>query len=564
MTKNKKSQKLKLGVMVAGVLSLSACASSETTYVAPLSAEDQVVQERAMFSPNRIRADVEFLADDLLRGRDTGSEGYRIAANYVAAEFARLGLKPAGDDGTYFQEVPFKTAHVEENGAAMSVTVGGETRELVLGDDFFMGGSVKNPEGEISGDLIFVGYGVHAPEIGHDDLTGLDLDGKIAVAISGAPASFNTEIRAHHGSTTTKAKALARRGAAGIITFSTRASEERRPFSRLKRFIGFKSYDWVAQQGGTDVGNGLSVAASISHDVARSLFEGAAKDLETVLDEAAAGAPAGFALASGATLKRESTLSDTFESPNVLAVLEGSDPALRDEYVVLSAHLDHIGVNEGADGDDKINNGALDNATGVSILMEVARAYVRNGDMPRRSILFAIVAAEEKGLLGAEYFAHYPTVQKSTMVANVNLDMPLILYDFTDVVAFGAERSSLGPITEQALGKIGVSLSPDPMPEQGIFTRSDHYRFVQQGIPSVFLVTGWGRGVGGKDGGAIFREFLGNTYHSPADDIDQEIDYNAGAKFAHANWLIATAIANDERRPAWNEGDFFGDTFAGK
>lgn len=564
MIKTKKIQKLKTSLLVAGLLSLGACASGDTDNVAPLSAEDQIAQERAMFSPDRIRADVRFLADDLLRGRDTGSEGYRIAANYVAAEFARLGLKPAGDDGTYFQEVPFKTAHVEEGGAAMSITVGGETRELAFGDDFFMGGNVKIPAGEISADLVFVGYGVHAPEIGHDDLADLELGGKIAVAISGAPVSFNTEIRAHHGSSTTKAKALGARGAVGLITFSTRAGEERRPFSRLKRFIGFKSYDWVAPGEGTDAGSGITVAASVNHDVVRSLFEGALSDLDAVLDEAAEGAPKGFALQSTATLKRESTLSDTFESPNVLAVLEGSDPSLRDEYVVLSAHLDHIGVNENADGDDKINNGALDNATGVSILMEVARAYVRNGDMPRRSILFAIVAAEEKGLLGAEYFAHYPTVEKSTMVANVNLDMPLILYDFTDVVAFGAERSSLGPITEDALGKIGVGLSPDPMPEQGIFTRSDHYRFVQQGIPSVFLVTGWGRGVGGKDGGAIFREFLGHTYHSPADDIGQEINYDAGAKFAHANWLIATAIANGERRPTWNEGDFFGDTFAGK
>ena len=468
MTIINKTIGFKATALIAGFLGLSACASSDTSSVAPLSADDQVAQERAMFKPDRIKADVAFLADDLLRGRDTGSEGYRIAANYVAAEFARLGLKPAGDNGTYFQEVPFKTAHVEATDAAMSITVDGEKQQLVVGDDFFMSGSVKNPSGEVSADLVFVGYGVHAPEIGHDDLEGLDLDGKIAVAISGAPAEFNTEIRAHHGSSVTKAKELGARGAVGLLTFSTRAGEERRPFARLKRFIGFKNYDWVAPEAAENSG-GFEVAATISHDVARRLFEGAESSFETILDQAESGSPKGFSLTSTATLKRDSTLSDTFESPNVLAVLEGSDPDLRGEYVVLSAHLDHLGVNENAEGDDKINNGALDNATGVSILMEVARAYVRNGDMPRRSILFAIVAAEEKGLLGAEYFAHYPTVERSTMVANVNLDMPLILYNFTDVVAFGAERSSLGPITEEALGKIGVSLSPDPMPEQGYF-----------------------------------------------------------------------------------------------
>lgn len=545
--------------LITAVALLGGCAVPAGTSV-----EDQVAQERTMFSPDRIRADVTFLADDLLRGRDTGSEGYRIAANYVAAEFARLGLTPAGDDGTYFQEVPFKTAQVDADASTMSVTVGDQTRDLVMGDDFFMSGSVKNPMGEVTADLVFAGYGVHAPEIGHDDLAGLDVEGKIVVALSGAPTSFHTEIRAHHGSATTKGKALRNRGAVGFISFSTLAGEKRRPFSRLKRFIGFKQYDWVVPDADAGGAGSIKASAAISHDVARMLFEGAEMDFDAVLAEAEAGAPKGFALQASASMKRNSTLSETFESPNVLAVLEGSDSTLKGEYVVLSAHLDHIGVNERAEGDDKINNGALDNASGVAILMEVARAYVREGTMPRRSILFAIVAAEEKGLLGAEYFAHYPTLNRSSLVANVNLDMPILLYDFSDVVAFGAERSSLGPVTEQALAKIGVSLSPDPMPQEGIFTRSDHYRFVQQGIPSVFLVTGWGESVDGKDGGAIFREFLGKTYHSPADEIDQDIDFDAGAKFAHANWLIASAIANGDARPSWNEGDFFGDTFAGK
>lgn len=554
-----KSAPFKMIGLLAGMLGLAACAGGGS-----VSVEDQVAQERAMFSPQRLEADVTFLADDLLRGRDTGSEGYRIAANYVAAEFARLGLSPAGENGSFFQEVPFKTAQVNVEEGSMSITVGGETRTLVMGDDFFMSGSVNNPAGEVSADLVFAGYAIHAPELGHDDLDGLDVEGKIVVAISGAPASFNTEIRAHHGSAATKSKALRARGAAGFVSFSTLEAEKRRPFARLKSFVGFKSYDWVVPATDEAGAGSIKVAATISHDIARLLFDGAERSLDEVLEAASGGAPKGFDLMASATMKRSSTLSDTFESPNVLAVLEGTDPVLKDEYVVLSAHLDHIGVSERAQGDDKINNGALDNASGVAILMEVARAYVRSGERPRRSILFAIVAAEEKGLLGAEYFAHYPTREKTSLIANVNLDMPILLYDFSDVVAFGAERSSLGPVTERALAKIGVSLSPDPMPQEGIFTRSDHYRFVQQGIPSVFLVTGWGEGVGGKDGGAIFREFLGKTYHSPADDLSQDIDFDAGAKFAHANWLIASAIANADERPSWNEGDFFGDTFAGK
>lgn len=547
---------LRLGLSAAGLFVLSACADGKAMYMGGSS----VVEVSAeTFSPARIEADVTFLADDLLKGRDTGSDGYRIAANYVAAEYARLGLKPAGTDG-YFQEVPFKTAHINQETASMTiVSANGET-ELSLGDDFYMGGSVKNTSGEAAGNVVFLGYGVHAPELGHDDLKGIDLKGKIALVVSGAPKSFHTEIRAHHGSSTTKLKELLKRGVTGYLSVNSPATEKRRPFSRYKRYLGNKSFDWVAKAGGDETR--IKAAATISNDTAKKLFAGADVSFDAAVSKVTAGEFASVQLPNQVKMKRESILSDTFHSPNVLAVLEGSDPDFKDEYVVISAHLDHIGVNEKAKGDDKINNGALDNAAGVSVMLEVARAYVSASEKPRRSILFAAVAAEEKGLLGAEYFTHYPTVEKEAMVANVNLDMPILLYDFTDVVAFGADRSSLGPVTANAVSKIGVTMSPDPMPQEGIFTRSDHYRFVQQGIPSVFLVTGWAEDTAGKDGGEIFMDFLGKTYHSPADEIDQDIDYDAGAKFAYVNWLITSAIANDDKKPSWNKDDFFGNTFA--
>ncbi|WP_417461395.1 M28 family metallopeptidase [Kordiimonas sp.] len=514
------------------------------------------------FSADRIKADVTFLADDLLRGRDTGSEGYRIAANYVAAEYARLGLKPAGAGGSYFQEVPFRTAKLDQAKASMSLTLGGEEKTLALGDDFFMGGDVRLPSGDETGEIVFAGYGIHAPEIGYDDLEGLDLEGKVVLVLSGGPTSFNTEVRAHHGSSTTKRAELARRGAIGFISFGSLSNEKRRPFERLKKYLTTESFDWVMPETDETPAPAIALSAAVSHDVARQIFEASGKSFDEMLNEAEVGSPAGFNTGVTAHMAFASELSDEFNSPNVLGVLEGSDPVLKNEYVVMSAHLDHIGIAKHPKGDDKINNGAIDNATGVSVMMEVARAYARAGVKPRRSILFAAVVAEEKGLLGAEYFARFPTVEKSAMVANVNLDMPILLYDFSDVVAFGAERSSLGPVTEAALAQINVSLGPDPMPEEGIFTRSDHYRFVQQGIPSVFLVTGWGKTEAGEDGGAIFREFLGKTYHSPHDDLSQEINYDAGAKFAKANWLIVNSIANTDARPGWNEGDFFGDTFA--
>ena len=546
---------MRAGLSALGLLALTACSG--------LDLNRDRADEAPSFSAERIRSDVTFLADDTLKGRDTGSEGYRIAANYVAAEFTRLGLTPAGENGGYMQEVPFQKAKLNQETAAMTLEVGGESKALALGDEFYMGGGVRTPSGDVSGDVVFAGYGIYAPDLDHDDLAGLDLDGKVVLMISGAPKSFHTEIRAHHGSSGTKRKELVKRGAVGTIVISTFAGEKRRPFSRLKRFLDYESFDWVMPDAG-DAAAAISATASVSHDVARQMFAGADRSLDDVLADAAEGAPKGFSLDARVSMKRDSILSDTFSSPNVLAILEGSDPALKDEYVVMSAHLDHIGVNERAKGDDKINNGALDNASGVAVMMEVARAYVRSGKKPRRSIMFAAVVAEEKGLLGAEYFAHYPTVAKDAMVANVNLDMPILLYDFSDVVAFGADRSSLGPVASRAAGKIGVTLSPDPMPDEGIFTRSDHYRFVQQGIPSVFLVTGWGPTADGQDGGAIFREFLGKTYHKPHDSLDQPINYEAGAKFAYVNWLIVNEIANANERPAWNEGDFFGNAFAAK
>jgi len=551
MVKNKNTA-FRISMMVAVAMVMSACTSSGGLGVKAKAK----LPNAATFSPTRIEADIAFLADDLLRGRDTGSEGHRIAAKYVAAEFNRQGLKPAGGTG-YFQEVPMRTASLNMDASSMRIIINGEAQALALGDEFMMYGNVISAEGDVTAPVVYVGYGIHAPNLGHDDLENIDLAGKIALVVSGAPKSFHTEIRAHHGSSKTKGVELLKRGALGYVSVISPTDEKRRPFKTYKKYLGNKSFGWLPPESDKDKPK-FKAAATINHEVAATMFKATGKNLDEVLAATEEGAVGGF------PLNAEINMSEVFETPNVVAILEGSDPVLKNEYVVISAHLDHIGVSKNAKGEDKINNGALDNAAGVSVMLEVARAYANAPVKPRRSILFAAVTGEERGLLGAEYFATYPTVDKAAIVANVNIDMPILLYNFTDVVAFGAERSSLGPITAQAVSKIGVNLSPDPMPQEGIFTRSDHYRFVQQGIPSVFLVTGWGMDTAGKNGGEIFMEFLSKTYHSPADEIDQAIDYSAGAKFAYVNWLITSAIANDNERPRWNDGDFFGETFAGK
>jgi Zn-dependent M28 family amino/carboxypeptidase len=240
----------------------------------------------------------------------------------------------------------------------------------------------------------------------------------------------------------------------------------------------------------------------------------------------------------------------------VIGVIEGADARLKSEYVVLMGHADHIGINAAGRG-DRINNGALDNAAGVATLLEVARAFTTATERPRRSILIVANTAEEKGLLGAEYFAHHPTVAIEQVTATIDLDMPMLLYDFTDVVAYGAGHSSLERVFQKVTAAMGVSLAADPMPEQAIFVRSDHYAMAKVGVPAVMLATGMANG-----GEAAWGRFLSTTYHQPSDDLSQPIQWSAGAKFAELNYRVVRALADADQRAQWYANDYFGDLFA--
>jgi len=277
-----------------------------------------------------------------------------------------------------------------------------------------------------------------------------------------------------------------------------------------------------------------------------------------VLDEAArpGARPRGFALRQRARVTQPAATETRFSSPNVIAVLPGTDPALANEYVLLMAHLDHIGIRERGDG-DRIRNGAMDNASGIATLLEVARTMSRPENRPRRPVLIAAVTAEEKGLLGADFLARNPVVD-GRVVGVVNLDMPVLTYNFQDVIAFGAEHSTMGPTVARAAARMGVGLIPDPLPEQGLFTRSDHYRFVQQGVPSVFLMTGFG-----GEGRERFTHFLATNYHQPSDDLSLPFNWEAAARFARLNYLIAREIADAPEAPLWYADSFFGTAFGG-
>jgi Zn-dependent M28 family amino/carboxypeptidase len=515
-------------------------------------------------SPEAIKAHMTFLADDAMEGREAGTRGYDIAANYVAAQYALLGVKPAGDKTTsgvsYQQHVPLLAFRPAGDGAFAVTGADGQVVALKAGEDYLPNGQAQAAEVNVEAPLVFVGYGLVAPEKGRDDYAGLDVKGKIVVMLNGAPSFLQTEERAHYSNTNVKRQEAAKRGAVGVITLSTPAGEKRRPFAAGAGMQRGWRVNWRDAQG---VGAVRAISApglaSISQAGAAKLFAGGPVTLEAALAEAdkPQGAVKGFALATKASIVLKTEIEKR-ESSNVVGLIEGSDPTLKAQTIILSAHLDHIGIKENAKpGEDRINNGALDNASGIATLLEVARGFENTKSRPKRSIILLAVTGEEKGLVGSDYFATNPTVPKANIAADVNLDMPVLLYPFTDVIAFGADRSTVGEAVKHAAGRVGVALSGDPLPEEGLFTRSDHYRFVEQGIPSVFLMTGFQNG-----GEKAFTTFLKGNYHHPGDDLNQPIDYQAAAKFALVNYEIARELASTPARPVWKKGDFFGGTFA--
>ena len=516
----------------------------------------------------RIKAHLFFLADDLLEGRETGSRGHEIAAHYIATEFAKYGLTPAGtaqpDDGdsAYVQRVSFRKGNLVQESPSFVLRGADGEQSFSYPKQFLSGPDLVSTSSHVAADLIFVGYGIIAPTLDHDDYTGLDVDGKIVVMLSGKPAHFPSEEGAHLGSGSQKRHYATENGAVGMITITTPVAEKVRPYQNLLNFIHTPSMRWLHEDGTpANVSEQIKGSAYLPMDTAAKLFDGAQSSLDDIYAQLEKGeSPKGFDLPFSAELKRES-LHETISSPNVVGILEGSDPELRNEYVVYSAHSDHIGFAKTVKK-DKINNGAMDNASGTAVMLETARLFSEMPVKPKRSILFVAVTGEEKGLLGADYFARNPTVPVGSMVANVNLDMPILTYEFADVIAFGANHSDMQVSVEAAARNVGIELSPDPWPEQALFTRSDHYSFVKQGIPAVFMVPGLKAADPEVDGSKVFGEFLGTHYHKPSDDLNLPFNWTAAKKFTSVNFQIGLTLAEQTDRPKWNQGDFFGETFA--
>jgi len=510
----------------------------------------------------RIEADVRYLADDKLEGRDTGTPGFDLAAEYVARRYAEMGLKPAGDDGSFFQRVPLLKALRQEQGAVFSIERNGSKTSLKFREEFLPGLNYNAPSASLTAPAVFVGQAIHAPDLQQDDFAGVDLRGKIAVVFPGAPARFDNDRRAFYSSGTQKLRTLAERGAVGVVFVGTPQYEERGPWASSSAKWNMPGMRLRAADGtGIDTFPQLKASASVSAAAAKQVFAGSGHEAEALFKQVADGTLKAFDLPGTLSLAGQTRIEPA-ESRNVVARLDGSDATLAKDFIAYTAHLDHIGVGAPVNG-DSIYNGAMDNALGVSIMLEAAKQLSDAANKPKRSLLFIALTGEEKGLLGAEWFAAHPTVPKADLVANINMDMPVLLVPAKDVVPIGLEHSTLKTALDTAAKEIGVGLSADPFPEEVVFVRSDQYAFVRAGVPAVYLDGGIEpAAAGGASPKDALDKFLRTCYHQPCDDASQPIQYEDAVRLARLNARIGVLIGDNAQRPSWNKGDFFGDKFA--
>lgn len=511
--------------------------------------------------PDAIRAHMRFLSDSLLQGRDPGTLGYRTAALYVATQLEALGLHPAGVNGTWYQTVPLRKSVADDPRSSLVLVTKSGEQTLVSLKDYVLSGDLSRTDSSVEAPVVFVGFGVTAKERDYDDYAGADVKGKIAVAIGGAPAKFPSTARAYYASPIVKKTNAVAHGAVGFLDLMLPEDQKRYAWDRLVPQIQMGHMQSLQKDGSPyNAFPELRASGFLSQSGAEKLFAGSNKSLDQLFDVARAGRPELLALPLIARIHTISSHSSA-ESPNIVGDVLGSDPVLHNQYVVYTAHVDHLGICPPKNGDN-VCHGALDNASGVASLLEIARAYASLPKAPRRSMLFVFVTGEETGLLGSEYFANFPTVPRGSIIADINIDLaPGLFSPMRDLIAFGIEHSSLEQQVQSAAKQIGYSLTPDPVPEENFFVRSDQFAFVEQGIPAVWFKDGI-QSVDPKiNVYQLEKEWLVTKFHTPLDNMDQAFDYNSGAKAAALNFLVGYEIAQQDAVPTWNKGDFFGEKF---
>jgi Zn-dependent M28 family amino/carboxypeptidase len=490
-----------------------------------------------------IAAHMRFLASDQLEGREPGTRGYNIAAEYVAAQFTAIGLE------TTQQPIDFRVARLQEDQSQYSV----DGQPLVIRKDIIPRPHFLEPTSEVSAPIVFAGFGITAPELKHDDYAGIDAKGKIVLVLSGAPPNFPTDPRAYYSSGRLKDRIAAQHGAIGILLLNTITDEKRQPFEKRAQQMGIAPMLYLENGIPGNAVGAIRVGATVSTAAAARLFAGAPMNVDAVLADAEKSVAHAFPLTTTLTARTVSKFEDA-KSANVIGILRGADPRLRAEFVAVTAHLDHLGNHPPANGGDPIYNGAYDNASGIASLIEIARGLA-SGPRPKRSVVFVALTGEEKGLQGSQYFVRHPPMQP--IVADINMDMFLMLYPVADLIALGGEHTTIGDMATAAAKEEGFQMSPDPFAEEVRFIRSDQFSFVESGIPAIHLKPGNKSTDPKIDGATVTRDWLRRVYHSPADDMNQTMDFASGARYAETNLRLLRAIANAPQRPAWKKGDFF-------
>jgi hypothetical protein len=492
---------------------------------------------------------VEALANDNMEGRDTGSAAHRRAAEYVSSQFAAAGLSPADGASGYVQTVKFTGRKIVEGQSSLELVRNGSAERLTLGEDAYINLRI-DPAPAVDAPLVFVGYGLTVPEMHVADLAGLDLKGKIAVALGGGPSPIPGPLRAHYAYPSERGKYLAQAGAVGYITIDNPRTSDlpwsRAAVSRLQEAMSLADPDLVDYQA-------IKLGAVINAAHADKWLAGSGHTIGELLDLVSAGKPLPrFPLVPSLRAKVVVERRD-IESQNVAAVRPGTDPGLRTEYVVMSAHLDHVGVGQPIDG-DRIYNGAMDDASGVAAMLEIANRLKEANRPTRRSILFVAVTGEEKGLLGSRYFAAHPAVPARSMVADLNMDMFLPLYPLRVLTVYGLNESDLGDALRQVARSMNIDVQGDPAPQRSIFNRSDQYNFIRRGIPAVMVDIGNRKGSREEQ---IEKAWLEKRYHAPSDDLQQPIDRGAAAAYIEVMQRFAEQVANSPSRPQWKANSFF-------
>ena len=503
-----------------------------------------------------LRAHVKYLSDDLLEGRSPGGRGGLLAAKYIAAQFEALGLEPAADH-SYLQLVQMIGSRPDPTNK-LTVKTGAGATDYKFADEFVAGSDLEQTEVTINGDIVFVGYGVHAPEANWDDYKGVDVRGKVLLMMVNDPPATATEPNlfggkalTYYGRWTYKYEEAARRGAAGAILIHTNESAGY-GWSVIRNSWGAERFG-LLPDATTPV---LKMKSWVTDEAAKKIVQSGGFNLDELRKSAASRSFKPVTLNAKVDMMLRSQVQ-RLTSPNVVGIFRGNDPTLKNEFVVYSAHWDHLGIRPDQPGDN-IYNGAVDNATGIAGILAIAKACSALTIKPKRSILFIATTAEEQGLLGAEYYARNPLVPLKDSVANINLDSMNVLGQTSDVTPLGADRSTLGKFIEEVCKENNVIISPDARPEQGSFYRSDHFPFAKAGVPAVSFNPG-SKFVGHNEawGAEQFADYNQHRYHQPADEYSANWDFTGMVQQAKLAFLIGLRVANADQTPQWNKGDEF-------